>query len=1055
MRRQTSSSWPLALVTLGLILAPMTIPLAADREQLVASKQAQSSTESVQSADQATSRSFVSGQRARERNVGTERSKAPRQLKSTANRANNDIKANRQTSSSSRVGPLDPLALARQQARLMMGYNNTPPYFITSTRDLFVDVMRYPLDINLTTIRAIDLEGDPLEFSIKPANVRDASAYFSIGPTSGELKLTNKQFVFFTDQMPLNQYSVVSDSQAQREEDSEEESTESEQAGSGVSEQQTNHELISRNLYFLNVAANDGQYESTVEFLVHVINSTSSAILRSIGGGSPVQLTPEGGRSASEAMDSVIRKKASEFYDKLYGTKKANDSAQTIVYPDFVNPSLARPADGDLGTVGSAASQLQDEQTVAILSTTTVESPSFQSMSKPPNEHPEPLSVAPINHPLKPLSVAVRAQPDAELSHVGQHLVDQILPQQMIVSLVIVCSCLMIALVLLMFLVPLSVKSLRRRLKSVEQQHEQLSQKTSNGSSTLGSSSSGSMVTQTHFQSLSRSQFTLGSDSSSHAPTSSVCRQLSSGSATTTAISHPSTLDEHSRRLNNGLIANPVYLQNGSQQANLLTQIPKDPFNLLQADCLPIEQLSRVDNVYYPIDDDFYSTINTESTALDSPDQYHTSGQGKNQPENFFVTQISNQAKSDDRQTDTPNSDSGSSTRSLARFLSLPARHSSRTVQSPSVCPDDGSSFEESPATPKAQQFSCKTIARTSNLSREQTNGKHDWELERHRLRFLNILDEGQFGLVWRCKLRLDSSREQVVAVKTLKNSAIKDDRGREELLAEIEIMKLVCNHPNVVKILHCCTNESFAPISAGKPILLIMEYVELGKLQSLLEKSRVNHRYATTLYNNVNATSDHITSRDLVKFIYHVAKGMEYLSSQCIVHRDLASRNILVSSQKICKIGDFGMARNMKSHGGVYERHSRNTKIPVRWMAPEVLLSNMFTSKSDVFSFGVLMWEIVTLGSTPYKHLKTEQVVQEVARNGQRPDRPEYCHPQLYKIMSRCWCHEPEARPTFGKLVKQLDELLLSANDYIQLDQYPDHNYCNIAKNSAPYELL
>jgi serine/threonine protein kinase len=355
-----------------------------------------------------------------------------------------------------------------------------------------------------------------------------------------------------------------------------------------------------------------------------------------------------------------------------------------------------------------------------------------------------------------------------------------------------------------------------------------------------------------------------------------------------------------------------------------------------------------------------------------------------------------------------------------------------------------------------------------------------------------------------------------------LKNFAAKDAKERDELLAEIEIMKLVCNHPNVVRILHCCTRD----IGQTRPILLVMEHVELGKLQSFLEKSRANHRYATSasLYNHASSRggslqfanngmqvgqdyrtmagsiasscsilngdfegdsnnddrqlelsqarppmlqhhvndsqsadqhSNQLTSRDLIKFIYHVAKGMEHLASNCIVHRDLASRNILISSQRVCKIGDFGMARHMENSGDVYERHSRNTKVPVRWMAPEVLVENSFTTKSDVFSFGILMWEIVTLGSTPYRHLKTDQIIQAVARNGERPERPEYCHELLYNIMSSCWSHEPNQRPSFQELVAKLDGLLMSTEEYIQLDQYPDHNYYNISQTAAPFELL
>lgn len=1039
----------------------------------------------------------------------------------------------------------DLFAMAQQQARLMMGYNNTPPLFVTDTRDFFVDVARQPLGTTLRTIKAMDMDGDPLEYSLQPANLHDASPYFTINPSTGELKLANRQFKFCINQMPLlassqkrptstpkgaddSPASTVSggkdsdndDKIEDEEDDDDDEEEEEDDAKVDAANNDTckfeedelngsqKRGLVGRNMYFLNVAVDDGRYTSVVEFQIHVVNSSSFAAT-----GLPVQLTtPEvSKKSLSDRLEGLLMRKTEEFYNKLHETPMAtnsqspaatkNGSSPTVVYPNFVNPGLVRPIAVD---TTSEITPPPPPPTIAAPASNSALPSTKQSDEelKSPFVPKAPILLADQmdqgGQLINSLIVTNSKAPAELLNEQPQATVSQ----PMIVSLVIVCSCLIICLVLLMFIVPISVKRLRKRLKHVELQHEHLSQQTSNGSSTVCSSTTSS--TRDHLPSLS--QFTLGSARSSETGSggsgSSVCRQSSLDSAKV-AMSSPIFGLECSRPLNrinnHGSIANPVYLQQQQQQHHHLHQGPQiiqnqaflfsgchqAPNNFVgQPPPPPIGQ--RCDNVYYPIDDDdFYSTINTGSTILNSS----TTDDNQAKQNSYFLSEPTTRGHQPQQESPTMaelrliesrNSDSGSSTRSLARFLSLPARHSSHAMQSQqqSTTADELQNELTCPVEQIFRQVTSKTIARASHIERDNRNqrnhnhnhthndNKHDWELDRHRLKFLDILDAGQFGQVWRCNLRQNRTGDITVAVKTLKNSSIKDERGREELMAEIEIMKLVCNHPNVVKILHCCTSgdslfgaDRDSSSSSSKPILLVMEYVEMGKLQSYLENSRVNHNYATSQqYNSVissQSTSDRLTSKDLVKFIYHVAKGMEYIASQWIVHRDLASRNILVNSQRICKIGDFGMARHMQSFCGIYERHSRNTKIPVRWMAPEVLLENRFTTKSDVFSFGILMWEIVTLGSTPYRHLKTEQVIEEVARNGERPTKPEYCHAQLYKIMTKCWQHEPDKRPTFGDLVRQLDELLLSANDYIELDQYPDHNYYNIPETSAPNELL
>ncbi|KAK7873902.1 hypothetical protein R5R35_005754 [Gryllus longicercus] len=308
------------------------------------------------------------------------------------------------------------------------------------------------------------------------------------------------------------------------------------------------------------------------------------------------------------------------------------------------------------------------------------------------------------------------------------------------------------------------------------------------------------------------------------------------------------------------------------------------------------------------------------------------------------------------------------------------------------------------------------------------------WEFPRHRLKVFNILGEGCFGQVWRCEaLDIDGQEgPTVVAVKTLKENATEKERA--DLQQELQVMKMLDPHPNVVRLLGCCTEKD--------PLFVIMEFVALGKLQSFLRSSR-----AERCYGNLHGASASLTSRDLTSCAYQVARGMDFLSSKGIIHRDLAARNVLVGEGHVCKVADFGFARDViASH--VYERKSEG-RLPIRWMAPESLYDNIFSVKSDVWSFGVLMWEVVTLGSTPYPGLAAAEVMRRV-RDGYRLDKPEHCRRELYNIMYYCWDKDPQERPSFRELVALLEPLLMTETDYIELERFPDHSYYNMVSLSG-----
>lgn len=340
----------------------------------------------------------------------------------------------------------------------------------------------------------------------------------------------------------------------------------------------------------------------------------------------------------------------------------------------------------------------------------------------------------------------------------------------------------------------------------------------------------------------------------------------------------------------------------------------------------------------------------------------------------------------------------------------------------------------------------------SSSLSNNNHFGL-DWNYTRRNLVRLEKIGEGNFGEVWRYLLDQQNGGKRFVAVKQVKNITYPGDQGESELLAEMEVMKSVNDHPNVIKFLDCCRER-------GAPLLLIMEFAELGKLQAYLRSCRSSSRlkpemlhYCSNIIEDGCLPQQHpqIASKDLVKFSYHIAKGMEYIASKGIIHRDLASRNILLSKEKICKVADFGFARRV-TDDCAYQLQTR-IALPIKWMAPEAL-AGKFTSKSDVYSLGILMWEIVTLGATPYEDLDSEEVIKKV-KAGERLSRPAHCKDEFFNIMSRCWRHDPDDRPTFRELALELETLLLSENNYIELDQYPEHAYYNINHKPEKEEIV
>ncbi|XP_019616545.1 PREDICTED: fibroblast growth factor receptor 4-like [Branchiostoma belcheri] len=297
-------------------------------------------------------------------------------------------------------------------------------------------------------------------------------------------------------------------------------------------------------------------------------------------------------------------------------------------------------------------------------------------------------------------------------------------------------------------------------------------------------------------------------------------------------------------------------------------------------------------------------------------------------------------------------------------------------------------------------------------------------EFPRSKLTVKEKLGQGRFGDVFRAEALNMSGHPgiTIVAVKTLK-SVSSPAASLPAFFKELDVLEMLGSHPNVVSFLGCCTDE--------EPFYLLLEYVSGGSLQSNLRASRTQQTY-----NNLHGGSKSLSSRVLTKFAWDVAKGMNFLSSRKIIHRDLATRNVLVAADRTCKVSDFGISRE----GEVYERRA-NACLPIRWMAPESLFQRLCTVQSDVWSFGVLLWEIVTLGATPYPGMTSRQVMGYV-KHGYRMEKPPHCDDKIYKIMAACWEEEPTDRPSFQDLEHAMETLI--EEEYINLANFNEAIYAN-----------
>ncbi|GAB0204651.1 BDNF/NT-3 growth factors receptor [Grus japonensis] len=288
--------------------------------------------------------------------------------------------------------------------------------------------------------------------------------------------------------------------------------------------------------------------------------------------------------------------------------------------------------------------------------------------------------------------------------------------------------------------------------------------------------------------------------------------------------------------------------------------------------------------------------------------------------------------------------------------------------------------------------------------------------IKRHNIVLKRELGEGAFGKVFLAECyNLSPEQDKIlVAVKTLKDAS---DNARKDFHREAELLTNL-QHEHIVKFYGVCVE--------GDPLIMVFEYMKHGDLNKFLR----SHGPDAVLMAEANRPAE-LTQSQMLYIAQQIASGMVYLASQHFVHRDLATRNCLVGENLLVKIGDFGMSRDVYSTD--YYRVGGHTMLPIRWMPPESIMYRKFTTESDVWSLGVVLWEIFTYGKQPWYQLSNNEVI-ECITQGRVLQRPRTCPKEVYDLMLGCWQREPHMRLNIKDIYSLLQNLAKASPVYLDI---------------------
>ncbi|XP_027030761.2 inactive tyrosine-protein kinase 7 isoform X1 [Tachysurus fulvidraco] len=321
-------------------------------------------------------------------------------------------------------------------------------------------------------------------------------------------------------------------------------------------------------------------------------------------------------------------------------------------------------------------------------------------------------------------------------------------------------------------------------------------------------------------------------------------------------------------------------------------------------------------------------------------------------------------------------------------------------------CLNGGAMQHNGQTTAEIQEEVALTNLETVSTAEKQHSNTDKFHFPRADLQTITTLGKGEFGEVFLAKARgIEESEEQtVVLVKSLLS---RDELSQAEFRRQVDMFSKL-NHTNVVRILGLCKDT--------EPLYMILEYIDLGDLKQFLRISKSKDE---------KVKPQPISTKTKVSICAQVAAGMEHLSNHHFVHKDLAARNCLISGERHVKVSALGLSKDV--YNSEYYQH-RQSLIPLRWLPAESVFENDYSTKSDVWAFGVLMWEVFSHGEMPYATLSHEDILEGLQAGTLKLSAPEACPSKVYKLMSRCWDPSPKERPSFSELIQALGEIPLDS---------------------------
>ncbi|XP_005091416.2 tyrosine kinase receptor Cad96Ca [Aplysia californica] len=333
------------------------------------------------------------------------------------------------------------------------------------------------------------------------------------------------------------------------------------------------------------------------------------------------------------------------------------------------------------------------------------------------------------------------------------------------------------------------------------------------------------------------------------------------------------------------------------------------------------------------------------------------------------------------------------------------------------------------------------TQPNTEYLPTEYSRLKMSWEIPRKDVRLLEQVGQGAFVEVWKGRMRRSPGSTEVMRVIIKKLQGEASEKERHFFTAELEVLKMLPAHANVIRLVGSYTTH--------EPWLMMMEQASEGTLQQFLQRHRPGHQQVMIGRGDkasVSMRKQMLTAQKLLALAAQVASGLDHLEKFKLIYYRLRSCKILVAKGGICKMSGFGFANEITDRN-IYEVNC----VPVRWSAPESLQHQLYNIKTDTWAYGIVAWEILHFGTTPYPTMGPQEVVESV-HTGFRMPKPQHCSSELYELLLRCWHTLPEERPSYQEILEVLSHLVVNADLHIDFSGLPDHLLSLDTADNAPF---